>query len=387
LKNPFKFSLVDQTISNKDIKELSNWLLENNRLTKGELNDKFENKWSQWNNSENSIFVNSGSSANLVIFFAEQCIRKKQNLKVVIPAVSWSTTVAPGIQLGMNVILCDADEKTLGVSVDHLEKIFKKHNPDVLMIVHVLGHINDMDNILFLCQKYNVTLFEDCCESPGTEWNGIKVGNFGKAGSYSFYYGHHISTIEGGMVVTNDDDFSEIVKSLRSHGWSRDLSSLTKSNLKKKYKINDFKDQYTFYYPGFNLRSTDLNAFIGLKQLERIDSVINKRFQIYKRYRYNLEGNTWIQTCQADIISNFGMGLIIENINDVVKKLNNASVEIRPLVCGSIGEQPFWINYNEKQILPVATTVHNRGLYLPAHHNLSIDDVDKISDIVLEAIK
>lgn len=379
----FKIKLAQDTITKIDLLHLSEWIKSGERLTKGPLTDCFENAWGKWNGSKHSIFVNSGSSANLAMYYAEQCYRDKKNLKIIVPAVSWSTTVSPAIQLGMDVYLCDSDEKTLGVSVCHLEKLFIKYNPDILVIVHVLGHINDMEKILELCDKYGVTLFEDCCEGPGTEKGGIKIGNYGKAASFSFYYGHHISTIEGGMIVTKDHEFSEIIKSIRSHGWSRDLLPKTKKKLANNYNISPFRELYTFYYPGFNLRSTDLNAFIGLRQLERIDSVVKRRFSVFSRYKENLSHHTWIQSCNAEIISNFGLGLIVDDIDKMVNGLKKESIEIRPLVCGSIGEQPFWIKYKNKQILQNATKVHTNGLYLPAHHNLTDNDVDYISDIVI----
>ena len=232
--NNFKYPLVKDTISKHDLKDLSAWVKNTDRLTKGILNNEFESQWSIWNGSANSVFVNSGSSANLLMLYAEQLIRKSTKLKIIAPAVSWVTTIAPAIQLGMEVYLCDCDDKNLGIDINHLEYLFKKHRPDILILVHVLGHINDMSNINYLCKKYNVTLFEDCCESPGTEKNKIKVGNYGKAGSFSFYYGHHISTIEGGMVVTKDKEFCQVMKSIRSHGWSRDLLPENQVKLKEK---------------------------------------------------------------------------------------------------------------------------------------------------------
>lgn len=384
MNKDYKYTLVKDTIIQEDLYKLSDWIKSNERLTKGPLTKKFEKKWAHWNGSETAIFVNSGSSANLAMLYAEQIVRNKKSLKIIAPAVSWSTTVAPAIQLGMDVYLCDSDENTLGVSINHLESLFKKHNPDLLIIVHVLGHINNMDNILYLCEKYDVTLFEDCCEGPGTEKGGVKVGNYGKAGSYSFYYGHHMSTIEGGMIVTENREFAEILKSIRSHGWSRDLLPDTKKKLSNKYNINKFRDLYTFYYPGFNLRSSDLNAFIGLEQIARINDVVRKRFKVYNQYVRRLNAYTWIQRCDADVISNFGLGLIVENIEEVIIGLSSHLIEIRPLVCGSIGEQPFWIKYKGKNILPNATKVHKNGLYIPAHQNLSEDDIDYISNVVIQ---
>lgn len=387
MQNEYKIPLVKDTIKNSEIDQLRDWLGTYPQLTKGKLTNKFESKWANWNGNEHSIFVNSGSSALLLMFYAYRCMTQKQNIKVVAPAVSWVTTVAPIMQLGMEPILCDCNMTSLGLDINHLEEIFKKENPDALILVHVLGHQNEMDIILDLCSKYDVTLFEDCCEAPGTSKNNKKVGTYGFAGCFSFYYGHHMSTIEGGIVVTNNANFSNIMKSIRSHGWSRDLDETSKNQLKLEHKIDDFKDMYTFYYPGFNLRSTDLNAFVGINQIDTLDEKVKKRFSIYKRFKEKLEDYFWIQSCDSDIISNFALGLIVEDIPKFVKELDNKSIQIRPLICGSIGEQPFWIKEYGIQKLPNATKVHNNGIYLPAHQDLTDDDIEYVGDSLIEILK
>ncbi len=381
-----EYQLIEDTINAEDRASIAEWIINNDYLTKGPLTEKFERQWSKWNNINNSVFVNSGSSANLLMMYAEKYLRGDKNLKVIVPAVSWSTTVAPAMQLDMEIYLCDCDSNSLGLSIEHLERLFVKHRPDILILVHVLGHINDMDSILFLCEKYGVTLFEDCCEAVGTEKNNKKVGSFGKAGSFSLYYGHHISTIEGGMIISNDDEFVKVLKSIRSHGWARDLDIETQKAFSNEFGINSFRESFTFYYPGFNLRSTDLNAFIGLQQMKKIDYVVKRRFEIYKQYKNALEKYTWIQNCDADIISNFGLGLLIDNINFFVRSLKEEGIDSRPLICGSIGQQPFWIKKYGKQILENASKVHDKGLYIPAHHNLSNDDIEHISNTVIKLL-
>ena len=382
-----EYQLIEDTINAEDRASIAEWIINNDHLTKGPLTEKFERQWSKWNNINNSVFVNSGSSANLLMMYAEKYLRGDKNLKVIVPAVSWSTTVAPAMQLDMEIYLCDCDSNSLGLSIEHLERLFVKHRPDILILVHVLGHINDMDSILFLCEKYGVTLFEDCCEAVGTEKNNKKVGSFGKAGSFSLYYGHHISTIEGGMIISNDDEFVKILKSIRSHGWARDLDTKTQKAFSNEFGINSFRESFTFYYPGFNLRSTDLNAFIGLQQMKKIDYVVKRRFEIYKRYKNALEKYTWIQNCDADIISNFGLGLLIDNINSFVRGLEKEGIDSRPLICGSIGQQPFWIKKYGKQILENASKIHDKGLYIPAHHNLSNDDIEHISNTIIKLLR
>ena len=278
----YKIPLIKDTINSEDLKKLSDWLLTTPHLTKGELTLKFEKEWSKWNGNKYSVFVNSGSSANLLMAYALLVSKKLNNKKIILPAVSWVTTVSPFVQFGFEPILCDCDKENLGLDVNHFEQLCKEHKPSAALMCHILGHTSNIDKILEICKKYDVLLLEDCCESHGTEYNGKRVGSFGTMSSFSFYFGHHMSTIEGGMIVTDYQDFYNILLSLRSHGWARDMEVGHAKRLKDKYNINDFRERFTFYYPGFNVRSTDLNAFLGLEQLKRLDSIVEKRFNNYK---------------------------------------------------------------------------------------------------------
>src|SRR5262249_37194853 len=156
--------------------------------------------------------------------------------------------------------------------LDHLESLLEKHEPGAVTIVHVLGCPNDMDRLLALKAKFGFTLLEDCCASHGSTWKGKKVGTFGEISTFSFFYGHHMSTIEGGMVSTSDPDLKDMLLLLRSHGWCKDVPPETEKRLAAKYGPPEFNRIFTFYVPGYNLRSSDLNAKIGLMQLERLDA-------------------------------------------------------------------------------------------------------------------
>jgi len=383
----YNIPLVKDTINSTDIKNLSDWLLTNPRLTKGKLTLEFEKEWSKWNGNKYSIFVNSGSSANLLMVYALLVSGKLKNKKAIVPAVSWVTTVAPFIQLGLDPILCDCDKTNLGLDIDHFEELCKKHLPAVAIIVHVLGHTGNMDKILEICNKYGVILLEDCCESHGTQYANKKVGNFGKMASFSFYFGHHMSTIEGGMVVTDEEDLYNIMLSLRSHGWARDTEQSYRMNLKQKYEIDDFREKFTFYYPGFNIRSTDLNAFLGLEQLKRLDDTVQKRSENYWIYRKKLENYYWIQKSDASLISGFSVGLMADNADNLEKiaaSLEKNSIETRPLICGSIGEQPFWIDLYGKAVLPNASKVHSQGFFVPCNPDLTKEEINKVCDVLIK---
>lgn len=390
MNSTYNISLVNDTISKEDIQKLSEWLYTNPRLTKGEKTIEFENNWSKWQGRKYSVFVNSGSSANLAMIYSLILSKKLKNKKIIVPAVSWVTTVSPVIQLGLKPILCDADKKTLGVDTIHLENLFKTEKPAGLIIVHVLGFPNDIEQIKYLCNKYDVILLEDSCESIGSTYDGIKTGNFGLMSSFSTYYGHHFSTIEGGIITTDDEDLYHILLSIRSHGWDRDLPKSEQIKLRKQEKITDFRALYTFYYPGFNLRSTDLQAFIGIEQLKRLDDIVIKRNKNFKLYQSLIKNDYWkIIDFKNCFISNFAYPIIAHKnkFENLVKELYDNSIETRPLVCGSIAEQPFWKKTNNKKTLTqFASIVHNQGLYLPNNLQINEAEIKFICNIVNKII-
>lgn len=390
--NKKKIPLVKDTISKKDINELIKWLRKNEQLTKGKLTIEFENEWSKWLGKKRSVFVNSGSSANLLMIYALICSQRMKNKKIILPTVSWATTVAPVIQLGLEPILCDADINTLGVDVDHLRRLFEQHHPSVLIIVHVLGFPNKMREILELCREYDVILLEDSCESVGSTYDGFKTGNFGLMSSFSSYYGHHFSTIEGGLISTDDEEIHNILLSIRSHGWDRDLDPQTRKKLRKQYNIDEFRALYTFYYPGFNLRSTDLQAKIGLLQLEKLDATIEKRKSNFILYDQLIQNNSWkVKPDSNTTISNFAYPIIHVKSDIIIKNLQDNNIACRPLICGSIGRQPFFTNlYGEQNTLLTglyfADVVHDHGIYVPNNPDMTEKDIIMISKIVNKSI-
>jgi len=215
--------LVKDTIDSKDIDQLIEWLKTYPKLTKGDNTLKLEETFTKWIGTKYSIFVNSGSSANLLMLYALKYL-KGNNLKVAVPSLCWATDLSPIMQLDMTPILVDCNLNDLSVDVKHLETIFTSENkPDILLLVAVLGLSPNMDIIKKLCDEYDVILLEDVCESQGTMFNNQKLGSFGLMSSFSTYFGHTMSTIEGGFITTNDKSLYDILIQLRSHGWDRDL--------------------------------------------------------------------------------------------------------------------------------------------------------------------
>ena len=371
--------LAEDTISEPELHSLSDWMLAGNRLTKGEQTLLFEEEFRDWMGSKHAIFTNSGSSSNLLMIYALKMAGLLRNNKAIAAAVSWVTTVSPLMQLGFDISLCDCDPYNLGLDLNHLEHLCKTEQPSVLILVHVLGHANHLSEIMEICDRYGVLLLEDSCEALGSTSCGKKLGSLGIAGSFSFYYGHHISTIEGGMVVTDDDELNQVMLSLRSHGWSRDLSQQRRLEMTRNHDVDAFRNLYTFYYPGFNLRSTDLQAFLGRSQLKKLDEIIDVRERNFRLYESALS-DFFTQTGPSERLSSFAYGTFVENRLEVFNHLTEQQIECRPLICGNIGRHPFWTLENGSCNLPNADKVHDHGIYLPNHSNLSPLDVERVSE-------
>ena len=372
------YKLAEGTLNSQDYQIMIDFLKKKRTLTQSINTKKFEKKFSNYLGRKYSIFVNSGSSANLLI--AQTLLEGSflKNKVVVLPAVSWSTTVSPFLQLGYEVILCDCDPLNLGLDTKQLEKICKKFKPSLVVVVNVLGHSNNFKEINKIQKKYNFKIMEDNCESMGSKKNNKKLGCNGISSSHSFYYGHHISTIEGGIISTDNNEFYNIALSIRSHGWARDVESKYKKNLEKKFNVDEFKSLYTFYFSGLNIRSTDFNAEIGLNQLKKINRISIKRHKNFDYYKKKLN-KFWFQDSDLSLISSFGYATYVKNRLEVFRYLKSKNIQSRPLICGNMNRQPF---IRKKKLtnfsLENSEFVDKYGLYLPNHANLTFEDIDFI---------
>ena len=370
-----EIKLSSNTIPNNHLEDLAEWIKTFPRLTKDKLTIEFEEKFAKFIKTQNCIFVNSGSSANLLLAEANLHYKNLRNKKVGIPAVSWSTTLSPFIQLGYEPFLLDCDKNNLGIDIDSLYDLAKKEDISTLILVHVLGHESSILKVKDICEEFKIRLFEDSCEALGSKISEKNLGSFGLASTFSFYYGHHISTIEGGMICTDSFEFSQIIKSLRSHGWVRDLEKSFANNLQKQHAVNNFRNMYTFYYPGFNMRATEINAFLGIKQLDLLEKYCKKREFLFHIYKNNLK-NFWSQESETDFLSSFAYGTLVENPEEVWNFLKKVNIESRPLICGSMGLQPFWTIQNKKQSnFKIADQIHYKGIYLPINADLNEEDI------------
>lgn len=377
--------LVSDTIDRDDIDSLIKWLSQDEipRLTKGDLTLELESKWSKKIGTKYSVYVNSGSSAILLSLAALLESGRIKNKKIIVPGLSWATDVSTPILLGMEPIMCDCNLKDLSCDLNHLESLFKEHNPSSMILVSTLGLVPEMDKIMDLCKEYDVLLFEDVCESMGSKFDGKYLGSFGFASFFSMYFGHHLSTIEGGFINTDNEDFYHLLLMMRSHGWDRDLPKEKQKKLREKYKVSEFDSLYNFYVPGFNLRSTDLQAFIGLRSLDKLDKYSKIRNLNFKLYNSSIRVNELnLRDSNTNFVSNFAIPIVSKNKKEIVDRLMDYGIEVRPLIAGDMSKKPMWYERFGKCSLPNCEIVDEFGFYIPNHQDITEEQINIISNII-----
>lgn len=388
----YKYKLAENIIDKEDIAALIKWLEPKGntlpQLTKGPLTLKFEAAWAKWVGTKYAVFVNSGSSANLLMAYAAMLAGKLRNKKVIVPSTGWVTTVSPFIQLGFEPIMCGSNPDTFGFDYDQLESLLKKHDPAVVIMVQVLGVPDNMDMLKRLQKKYKFMLLEDACAALGAEFDGKKVGTFGDMSSFSFFFGHQLSTIEGGMINTNDKDLYDLLLLLRSHGWGKDLDEETNKRLMKKYNIDYSHNAFTFFVPGLNLRNTDLGAFLGLRMIRKADKVTKIRKRNHLLYAGNLKNvsfQKWSSKAEPCSISFCILAKDELNRKKIVKELINNDIETRLFTASNLGLHPFWIDKYGEFHHTVSDKLYRCGLFLPNHESLTPKDVKFICKVVNES--
>lgn len=389
----FKFPLGQNVHDADDLKVMIDNLL-TEKFTMGEQVSKFEEIFAKYMGVKHAVMVNSGSSANLLAVSALSNY-KNQRLapgdEVLVPVVCWSTSVFPIIQCNLKPIFVDVSPQTLNIDLEDLKK---KITPKTkaLMLVHVLGNSADMDAIMNIVSENNLILIEDTCESLGSSFRNKFLGTFGELGTYSFYYSHHITTIEGGMVVTNDDDLYELVKCLRAHGWSRSLNN--KEEISQQYP--DLDSRFTFVNLGYNVRPMEIQATIGINQLQKLKDKNNNRKINYSKIQQKIKADSRgsflscpTQTEHTDAVW-FGVILYLDSKIQLSKYLNYLTqhgVENRPIVTGNMIRQPVIKDlYPElnPQDFPGAEECHTRGLFIGLSCALMSDDlIQELVEILL----
>jgi CDP-4-dehydro-6-deoxyglucose reductase, E1 len=388
-----KFPLIENTYDQTDIDVMVN-VLRSDKLTMGNKVKQFEKEFSKYIGSNYSIMVNSGSSANLLAMSVAVNYMRKNKLnsgdKIIVPNICWSTSIWPLIQMGLKPVFVDVDSNTMNIDINELKKIITSDIKGI-MVVHILGNCTNMNDIMNIVNDNNLFLIEDTCESLGSTYNGKKLGTFGDFGTYSFYYSHHITTIEGGMIVCNNKEDYELLKCLRSHGWIRQLDD------KEKYiKDNPNVDpRFLFVNLGYNLRPMETQGAMGLNQLKKLDLKNNNRVINHNRILDKLlndSRNLEIFNSPKKQINSepawFSLTIIlgekyVKHYKSFLEYLTMSGVENRPIVTGNFARQPVF-KYLDIDINPEsfkgAEILHNRGFFIGL--SCEIMDNNKIDELV-----
>lgn len=351
------------------------------KMSMGDEVLKFERSFAEWQGRSHSVMVNSGSSANLVILQALLNIgRLSKGDRIGVSAVTWATNVMPVIQLGLVPVLIDVELETLNVSSEEV----RKHDIRCLFITHLLGFHGDIEVIAEYCKSKDILLLEDTCESLGTICNGKRLGNFGLASSFSTFVGHHMSTIEGGLVATDDAELNQMIRMVRAHGWDRNVTQEQRSELRSKWDINDFYGPYTFYTLGYNVRPMELQGLIGSIQLKHVDVANENRRRSYARVFDSIDSKDLMLPNQH--VPAFAIPVICSSpeLRDTyIKKCRDMGIETRPIVAGNMNRQPFFKEYANETPLPVADKVHTCGFYMPNHPDLTEEEINYLTSIFI----
>lgn len=382
------YPLATSTWDEEELKAIQS-VIDSDKFTMGQFVNKFENNFGKFIKRKYCVMVSSGSAANL-LSIASLFYTKKPRLKigdeVIVPAVSWSTTFFPLQQFGLKLKFVDIDLNTLNYDLESLESSISP-NTRMIVAVNLLGNPNDFDKINNIIKNKNIILFEDNCESLGAEFKGKQTGTFGLLGTFSTYFSHHISTMEGGFVTTDNEELYHILLSIRAHGWTRNLP---KKNLVANKSDDWFEESFRFVLPGYNVRPVEMSGAIGLKQLKKLPSFLKKR-----RKNANVFVNLFIDhpdfIIQKEIEKSswFGFSLIIKpeskrKRSDVINILEKNKIEYRPIVTGNFVKNDVlkYFDYSIHEELKNADHLHDNGFFVGNSHEELSNNIEFLRKVL-----
>ena len=388
-----KISLNRNTIEEDEIQAAIE-VLRSGDMTFGRRCVEFEDTFADYMGVKNAIFVNSGSSANLLAMFSlsapilqsDNKLKSLKDKEVIVPALTWSTTIWPVVQAGAIPVFVDCDPRTLQIDVDAVSDAINENTAGIF-VAHILGSSADIETLRDLALSNDVWLAEDTCESLGVKNKGKFVGTFGDVGTFSFYFSHHITTIEGGMVVTNNNALAETMRSMRAHGWTRHMKQ--PDIFEDLHKEID--PRFLFISTGFNLRPTEINAAIGKIQLQKLLKFNTARSKTHRIWEKAFADCDKIFTTMVDIpgieSAIFGFPVICKDAktkNALKSHLENKGIETRPIICGNMVRQPALRNtkYRVQGNLLGADKVMDCGLYWGSHPMMSDIEVNYVIEAV-----
>lgn len=384
--------LMKDTITWGDKWKMIKFILTTKQFTNGPRVRKFEEEWSKWLGCKYSLYVTSGSTANLLLIAS---IKEKYGLKdgdkVLVPSCTWVTSVSPVIQCGFQPIFCDVNPINYSFDHDHLNRIADKHDIKIVFTTHLLGYSADIEHYKKVFP--NAIFLDDVCESHGClAKDGTKIGSDSTGATFSFYFGHHMTTIEGGFVCTNDSELYSLMKSKRSHGLARELPPIDFEKAKKQYP--DINPHFLFITEGYNVRNHEICAVIGSSQLKRLDNMISIRKRNYELFCSIIKKyeNYFYIPSNAASNSSYAFPLVTkdEKIASRLKSnLQSSGIETRPIVSGNLLRQPFLKEYvmeggNDKDYF--VNVLHNNGVYVGNNHFIGSKELNLLDKVIGESI-
>jgi len=384
------YSLAHDTWDQREVDALQR-VIASGRYTMGPEVKTFEEQFARYVGSKHAIMTNSGSSANLVAV-TSIVQNPKYDLnpgdEVIVPAVSWSTTFFPVHQNGLVLKFVDIDRETLNLDY----KLIKESITDdtkAIFAVNLLGNSCDLQILKNICDEHGLVLIEDNCESFGATHDEKYCGTWGAAGTFSFFFSHHLQTMEGGMVVTDDDDLADYMRSIRAHGWVRDL---TPENSLYEHTGNSFEDSFRFVLPGYCVRPLEMSGAVGQVQLFKANDMIQQRITNAMAYHELFDDYEPVQTQKPTlpgIHSYFGFSFILQGPlagrrEEVILELKKNNIECRPIVAGNFMRNPVIkrLNYVKEDSYPVADEVHDNGFFLGNDNRMLADNLCEVHEIL-----
>jgi len=388
-----KFPLMRNNILREDLDAVIGHLKQDDPiLTNGVNVREFEAEWSKWLGVKYSVFVNSGASANLLTM-AILKIRHPEGGEVITPPLAWISDVASVLQNGFTPIFADIDPRTLAMDpTEILNKITDKTR--AVFLTHVQGFDGLTDELIKELERRNIPLIEDVCESHGASHNGVKLGSIGWISNFSYYYAHHMSTIEGGMICTNDHEVYQQARMLRSHGMVREASD---SALKTTYQNNhpELNPDFIFAYAAYNTRNTEIGGIMGRSQLKRLDKIVERRTENLHRFLQKIDSNKYRTDFKLEGSSNYAFNLILKEpdnhfVERLMQKLRASGVEFRRGSAGGGNQlrQPYLkgiIPDGHHLKFPNTDHIHFYGFYIGNFPDLTNVEIDEICAVINSA--
>ncbi|MDD2805780.1 MAG: DegT/DnrJ/EryC1/StrS aminotransferase family protein [Elusimicrobiales bacterium] len=380
------WKLQENILEADDKKKLSEFIASTERFTQFEKVKLFEKAWSEWQGCKYSVFVNSGSSADLVMLDGLKEQHKiPDGSEVLVPAATWTTNITSVIQTRLQPVFVDINLQDLSFDYAALEKAVTPKTK-IILVTHLIGFPAAMARIRALAERHGLLVLEDCCESHGAVSGGKKIGNHGVASAFSFYWGHHITTIEGGMICTDSEELNDIFTLKRSHGLARELDPSKHAAYKAKYPDIDFN--FLFLTHGYNFRNTELHATIGIEQLKHLDRYIKIRNENFVRFlELSAALGDRIYRCGADGASSFCLPFIFRDKADkdrLQAKCSERQIETRPVISGNLLRQPCFRAYGDYAAFPNAEILHRNGFYIGNNQFVDAKRLDLLQAILKE---